>query len=240
MELGQKKAADASSSAIASPDTTMQPMQKRQRVHTEKFNFPKSGELQANKRGRQSSSSNTSQYVGVDKHTHQAGGKWRAFIKRDGTFYNLGTFSEEEDAACAFDAAVRTKCLASQPRKIRPRTPSIYGNIVIPVDASCLKLATNYRLQLHDGSTIPLYMSNLNEKFMQLARASQEQLTSNPDATYTEKYTFLSDCDGKPNVPTEVILHRQMLLGGASVDLLRTEFHVQVHKKITALARSTS
>ena len=156
MELGQKKrrrteeAADASSSAIASPDTTMQPMQKRQRVHTEKFNFPKSGELQANKRGRQSSSSNTSQYVGVDKHTHQAGGKWRAFIKRDGTFYNLGTFSEEEDAACAFDAAVRTKCLASQsqPRKIRPRNPSIYGNIVIPVDASCLKLATNYRLQI--------------------------------------------------------------------------------------------
>ena len=187
MELGEKKrrrteeAADASSSAIASLDTTMQPMQKRQRVCTEKFNFPKSGELQANKRERQSSSSNTSQYVGVEK---IVGGNWRAFIKRDGTRYSLGTFSEEEDAACAFDAAVRTKCLASQPRKIRPTTSSIYSNIVTPVDASCLKLATNYRLQLHDGSTIPLYMSNLNEKFMQLARASQEQLTSNPDATY--------------------------------------------------------
>ena len=189
MELGQKKAADASSSAIASPDTTMQPMQKRQRVHTEKFNFPKSGELQANKRGRQSSSSNTSQYVGVKK---RAGGNWRAFIRRDGTFYSLGTFSEEEDAARAFDAGVRTKCRASKPRKIRPTTPSIYSNIVIPVDASCLKLATNYRLQLHDGSTIPLFMEKRDEKFMQLARASHKQLTSNPDATYTEKYTFLS------------------------------------------------
>ena len=161
MELGQKTAADASSSAIASPDTTMQPMQKRQRVRTEKFNFPKSGELQANKqankRGRQSSSSNTSQYVGVNK---SAEGNWRAFIKRDGTFYSLGTFSEEEDAACAYDTAVRTKCLAnqSQPRKIRPTNPSIYGNIVIPVDASFMKLATNYRLQIDDGSTIPLYM----------------------------------------------------------------------------------
>ena len=88
MELGQKKrrrteeAADASSSAIASPDTTMQPMQKSQRVRTEKFNFPKSGELQANKRGRQSSSSNTSQYVGVEK---IEGGNWRASISRDGT-----------------------------------------------------------------------------------------------------------------------------------------------------------
>ena len=84
------------------------------------FNFPKAQELQAIKIGTrqleeesEDKQKTSVRYVGVSR----CGSKWQARIRRNGKRIVLGAFSVKEDAARAYDAAVRE----TVPRRYHPR-----------------------------------------------------------------------------------------------------------------------